>query len=124
MKMSLKNNTSFVNLIVKTVFSIYLWSKSSKMAQQDIYQYMLQTGNFNEFTIGALLGFEFTEEMKQQAERRAEQFLVHMGFLPSEDDIIFCGKPLHDAAGNALVGANGDEELCTEVRHSRNNFFV
>jgi hypothetical protein len=86
------------------------------MAQQNIYQYMLQPGNFNEYTIGALLGFEFTEEMKQEAEAKAEQFLVFMGFLPSEDDIIFCGKTLHDAAGNALVNVNGEVEMCTEVR--------
>jgi surfactin synthase thioesterase subunit len=86
------------------------------MAQQNIYQYMLQPGNFNEYTIGALLGFEFTEEMMEQAEGKAEHFLVFMGFLPSEDDLIFCGKTLHDAAGNVLVDVNGAPETCTEVR--------
>lgn len=85
------------------------------MELNEVYQHMLRPGNFTEFSIGALLGFEFTPEMQEQAEIKAEGFLAFLGFLPTENDIVFCTKALHDAAGNAITDANGDPELCGEV---------
>jgi len=84
------------------------------MNRKEVYSQLLRARFISEYSIGALLGLELTNEEAAEAEKRAIDFLQFLGFLPTTQDIVFCEEALCDANGNIAL-QNGTPILCGSI---------
>jgi len=53
---------------------------------KQVYLDMLKAPFLSEYSMGALIGLEFTEQQEVEAEKRSKDFLEFLGFLPPPQD--------------------------------------